>query len=521
MYILITFVVFFLSIAAIVALRLTRPGVSFTWLGAAGGGLLAWISVLLWQLGLPRQFTLGQWSPQTLFSASPQLLANPLSWLYALSLCGLAAAVILTSPARGAQVATASWLGTLALTSLGLVAVLVDNPIGLVLAWMAMDLTELALAVRSRPTAALSRSVVLAFSVRMAGIGFAVWASVFGTSSGLPFSLETAPPQAGIFLLVAAGLRLGVLPLHLVSLDDPSLRRGFGTVLRMTGAVTGLMVLSRIPSGSLDSRWLLPLLAIAALAALYAGWRWLFSSDELIGSPYWVIGMGALSLTASLSGNPAGATAWGVALILFGGISCLYSSKQTGFTRALAVLGVLMLAFPFTLTASGWQGVLPFSGLFLPLFLIAHAMLVAGYVRHILRPVEIQLAELPSWAQAVYPVGLGILVMTVLLAGLWGWPGALNAGQGPIGVVSLLLCAGILVVLRRVPQLSVTRSFRPVAFAGAGLGTWIGVIPRLIQWAYELTGDFLAYVSGLLEGDGGLLWTLLLLVLLSIFLRGR
>jgi hypothetical protein len=43
-----------------------------------------------------------------------------------------------------------------------------------------------------------------------------------------------------------------------------------------------------------------------------------------------------------------------------------------------------------------------------------------------------------------------------------------------------------------------------------------------LLWAlYRLTGRLFNYVSNLLEGDGGLLWTFLLLVLLASFLRGR
>src|SRR5260221_8702053 len=108
MVVLITFVLLLLSIAAIVALRLTRPGAPYTWLAAAAGVLFAWISILFWQFDLPWQFTLDEWSPQTLFRASPQLSASPLPWLYALSLSALAAAVILTSPARSMQTRVAS-----------------------------------------------------------------------------------------------------------------------------------------------------------------------------------------------------------------------------------------------------------------------------------------------------------------------------------------------------------------------------------------------------------------------------
>jgi hypothetical protein len=243
MFVFITFVLLLLSIVAVIALRLARPAVPYTWPAAVVGVLLAWVSVLFWQFDLPWQFTPWQESSPVLFGASPHFSATAFSWLYALSLTGLAAAVILTSPARGRQARLASWLGTLALTALGLLAVLVDNPIGLALTWMAIDLAELVLAMRTRLSPALSESAVLSFSLRLAGTGFVIWAAVLGASAGQSFLLEVAPAGVGGYLLLAAGLRLGVLPLHLVYRDEPSLRRGFGTVLRMTAAATSLLVL--------------------------------------------------------------------------------------------------------------------------------------------------------------------------------------------------------------------------------------------------------------------------------------
>jgi hypothetical protein len=56
------------------------------------------------------------------------------------------------------------------------------------------------------------------------------------------------------------------------------------------------------------------------LALLYGAWQWLSAPDELLARPYWLIGMGSLSLLAALRGSQAGSVAWGVGLILYGGL---------------------------------------------------------------------------------------------------------------------------------------------------------------------------------------------------------
>ncbi len=522
MFVLITLILLFLAVVTLVALRLIRPAASYAWLVAALGALLAWISVFFWQMDLPRNFLPGLWTPLTLFSASPLFLVDSFAWLYALSLTAQAVAVIWTAPARGIQFGQMAWAGALAMTALGLLAVLAGNLLTLVLVWTALDLTEIIYTLRNARTPELSERAVLSFSLRAVGTGFAQWASVISAVGGQAFSFAEMPAQAGIFLLLAVGLRLGVLPLHLTYRREPALRRGFGTSLRLTTAASSLVVLVRIPVSALEPNWALALLALTAIAAFYGSWKWFTARDELSARPYWLIGMGALSLAAALRGNSLGSAAWGAALLIFGGMSFLYSAKQIWFSRVLAGLGLALLGLPFTLTASGWQGDFPLEFVFWPLFLTAHAMLVAGYVRHTLRPVDTQWTELLRWAQAVYPLGLAVPVITLLVGGLWGWPGALTLGVWTVGLGTFLLSSLLVLVMLRLPALkpviapAETEQFHPSRFTVLQDG-----IASLFWGIYRLIGRLFTYVSNLLEGDGGLLWTLLLLVLLASFLRGR
>jgi hypothetical protein len=252
-----------------------------------------------------------------------------------------------------------------------LLSVLADNPLALVLVWTAIDLTEFFNTLRTSNSPSVSERTVVSFSIRAAGTGLVLWTSVVSAVNGQVFLFEKTPTQVGIFLLIAVGLRLGVLPLHLPYRSEPVLRRGFGTSLRLTAAATSLVLLARLPASALDVRYVPYLLGFVALAALYSAWKWLLASDEINGRPYWIIGMSALSIAAAIRGNSAGSAAWGVALLLFGGISFLYSARQVWFTRILAVLGILLFALPFTLTASGWLGEFPLPVLFWRLFVLS------------------------------------------------------------------------------------------------------------------------------------------------------
>lgn len=524
MYVLITLIILSLAISVMVGLRISQSATKYSWLTSTLGALLAWFSILAWQLDLPRRLIPSLWAPTSLFSTSPELLAEPYAWLYAISLAALAAAVVLTSPARAAtSVNPASWAGSLALLGLGLLTVLADNPLTIVLGWTAIDLTEFFNTLRASNSPSMSERTVVSFSIRAAGTWIALWASIISAANNQTFLFENTTPQTGIFLLMAVGLRLGVLPLHIAYRSEPVLRRGFGTVLRLMAAATSLILLARLPASALAGSFIRGpiLLFMVGAAALYGGWRWLQAPDELSGRPFWIIGMSALSLAAILRGNPTGSAAWGAALILFGGISFLYSARNKWITRLLAILGILLLALPFSITATAWGGSLPWPWLLWPIFLVAHLLLVAGYLRHLFRAEKTHFEELPTWAQSAYPSGLGVLALTTLLASIWGWPGARQIGTWPaaLALVSLGTLTGIAVW--RFRRFAPSETLAPSKSESSRFGDVLDRLTSAFWSVYLLLGKLLGLGASLLEGNGGLLWTLLLLVLFITFFRGH
>jgi len=114
-----------------------------------------------------------------------------------------------------------------------------------------------------------------------------------------------------------------------------------------------------------------------------------------------------------------------------------------------------------------------------------------------------------------------LLIVPLLLGGLWGWPGALSLGVWPAAVAGLVLTFSIVFAFLRLPQLADAGAPARVRLQPPRFMVLLMIFPRLAVWLVQLTGQLIMYVSTLLEGDGGLLWTLLLLVLLSTILRGR
>src|SRR5918994_7848565 len=247
MFILITVTTLLITAIVLLLVQFMAPNFRYNWLIATGGALLGWISILAWQVQMPVSLQFPAWQPELLFTQSPTFVGDGIAWTFALSLATLCLAIILTAAVRSNFPRPINWMGTLILTTLGILAVLADNPLTLVLLWSAIDISELIAQMRVVKDPGRSERTVTAFASRAAGIFVLLWADMVSVANGQALDFRSAPPQAGLYLVLAAGLRIGVLPLHLPYSAESSLRRGFGTGLGMISAASSLILLARIP----------------------------------------------------------------------------------------------------------------------------------------------------------------------------------------------------------------------------------------------------------------------------------
>jgi hypothetical protein len=255
----------------------------------------------------------------------------------------------------------------------------------------------------------------------------------------------------------------------------------------------------------------------ASFAALYGAWMWMRSPDELTGRPFWLIGLGSLAVTAALRANPIGATAWGCALILSGGALFLSSAQNKWVERALFIGVWGISSLPFSLTATVWADNREAFWFVLPLLLLAQAMLMAGFIRHIQRSsARTNFDDQPLWAKNVYPIGIVLILLTILILGFFGWSGTLQLGNWIAGIIASLLTLGLLWLTPRVRILNPVRAHwvRPTN------PTWLDFIYQALWNIYRQIGEASNALAKVLEGESGMMWTLLFLALfISFFIQ--
>jgi hypothetical protein len=514
MFIFSIILIFLFTSISLVVVKTAKLRYAIHWFIAAGGVLAAWLLISSTGFDLPQTLPLVGWQPENLFSLSPSLLIDRYSWSYAQALVTLLFAVILTDVVRGSDADwSSSWAACLVLTALGLFAVLSGNLITLLLAWMAIDIVELLLLLSKINQSSLREKVVVTFSARTISSVLVMVAVILSSSQSQDLTFTNVPLEAGAILLLAAGFRLGVIPIHIPSFQSFPLNPGMGTILRMVSAAAGLILLVRtapvLPSSNLTTIFV----GLAALAVVYSGITWLFAKNEIEGRPAWIVGMASLSFASATQGQALASLSWGLSALLGGGLLFLFS-KRNQWLIWIPLTGLIAIStLPFT---PNWNGAMvfsqPFTIFYVPL-LFGQVLILLGYARHVLRPqAELEVPE--RWSQFIYPLGLLFLLGTLFWLGLLISPPiqTIPLHAWFTGVVGLGLAAFLF-----------TRS-----------GDWKDIPPDWVvlinsvlsfQWLYRSiwalyrsTTRILGVFTRFLEGEGGVLWAILLIGLLFILL---
>jgi hypothetical protein len=505
------FFIYLLAVFVMLVIRLLRADFAYHWLIATIGAFIALPMVFIIGTQLPQTDSLISWKPEILFPSSLILTADRISWPYAVGLITLVLAMMLTEVARATESLWSAWAAGLSLGALGVFAVFAGNPLTLLLAWTAIDLVELSILLAQTIPNAMRERLVVAFSVRILGSGMLLAAVLLTSSVGLDWTFANIPSSAALLLLMAIGMRLGVLPAYMPMLKESSSRRGLGSIVHLVPAVACLALLNRTAFVVESSTMVTVLLVFVGLTIIYAGGSWIFASDELDGAPAWILGMASLSAAAAMLAQPIASQAWGMAVLLPGGL-IFYTSVLERRMLWLLLLGLLGIsALPFT---PAWNGALMYAApynIVMVVFIIAQVLFMVGYVRHALRTRE-GLAGVERWVWLIYPLGLALLPLLHFLYGWWAFIGFDNLLPSSwwLGVIALLLTALIVGLTRFGPKISLER------------------VPALetvfsLQWLYRLVWiifraveNVIQFSTTVLEGEGGLLWTFLMLVVLFL-----
>ncbi|MCJ7622118.1 MAG: hypothetical protein MUO76_01350 [Anaerolineaceae bacterium] len=527
MYILLPVFVLVISGLVILIFNQLRPNFGYSWLISLGAAIITWILIFIMRWRSPDPIVLLGWNPIDEMTSFLVFHLDLISWPYAFSIATLILAGLLTSAARlESDTGPKVWVASLIVSGSGLLAILAGSPTTLILAWTIIDLEELFIILGSVREEKMIRQAIFSFSVRVVGTMLVVIAMVYSRSHGRLLNLVEVLPDESIYLLIAVALRLGLVPIHLPYTKAFKYRRELGTMLRLVGPASGLTVLGHLSIPVLAVQWMPYLSLFIAMGVIYNAVRWLTEEDELTARPYWIVSITGMAVMCVLNGQNASSVVWGAAMILVGGVAFLYSARHPQIQYIPLLAGLGFAGFPFSPTSSGWKGLIVGSIDFVEVIIIlAHFILMVGMLRHFVKPDDTY-PGLDGWVRVVYPIGLLTLVLSHWLIGAWGWHGSYSAGFWWISLIQLVLISLGVYLVNRYKLITDNK--------GIVLG-WLSVFNKnlgsplsklfglnwlygILLFVYGLLQKVVVILTTVLEGEGGVLWALLLLTLLISFI---
>lgn len=520
----------FLGSLILVIAHSYRTNTARSWMIAMTTALITWIASFVMRLYLPSELELLKWFPGTKFEESLGLVVDYINWPYMVAVLSICVAALLTDTTRAEPGITPySWSQTLSITALNLIAILAANPLTMAIAWMITDLVELFVLLRLSKAAELGSKIVSLFTIRIFSTFMLITATSIAWQGQAFAGFDIMQPNASLFFLIAAGLRLGVFPLNLPILDSPELRWGAGTLFRLTPAASALVLIAHLPAGLLvfNQNLLNVVQVFTLIAAFYSSLMWLTRKTNFEGRLYWMVAFSAFAIQSALNGHSEASRVWGLGLLLSGSLLFLFNPpiRRIRFLPLLGLLGFIGL--PYTLAASGWEGLLPDTFNFTSVIMIlTHAFLVLGYVRYIIGA-DSTITGLEKYARITFPLGLVSLIQTILVLGLIGWPAVLTVGnlRGSLASLAIVLL-GILIGWRFGFRMETDVLSRKIPFFRLFLIIFnflrqalsLSWVSGLVNRFYNSTSGLVAFFSQIFEGDGGILWSVVFLLVLSILL---
>ncbi len=501
------FLVLISTAAMIAVLGILRPRFVYHWLLAAVGVISAWVLMWLTMARVPVVIGVLEGNYQGLSLPTLSFRIDEIAWPLGLAVVTLTLAVIFTDASRAAETSWIVWAGDLGLSAVGLTAVMAGNISTMLLAWTIVDLIELGILLRQLDREEMRRRAFIFFAMNLLGTMIVLAAIISAGSGGVRMNLDRIPSEAVVYLILAVGLRMGVFPLQVAFLPGVHHQRGQGTLLRLIPPIVSVALLARVSVVEVSATWRVILLFSAALASVYGGVAWARAEDEIDGRLFWIIGVAGLCFASAVQGQQGAVLAWGLALLYPSGALFLSSVRN----KLMLPIGILSLfafsALPFSPTYAGLRMYQPVQ-LFLLFLPLAHLLLIGGYVRFMRRETE-PLSGVEPWVRVIYITGLALLPTTYIVSVFVG-PRIMVAGGIPIWplLVELgIVAVGVVAYWRKwhIPDTVFDWLDRIFSLA------WIEFV---VRWIFNAMARIAQLVTEMLEGDGGILWTLLFLVML-------
>jgi hypothetical protein len=359
------------------------------------------------------------------------------------------------------------------------------------------------------------------FIIKFAGSILLIFATAQISGKGESLYLANIPAASSTLVFLAALLHSGIFPLNIIKnrkIDHQSVLDLLSFLLPL---FSSLNLITYLPNNQLS--FIVGLISsVAALAAIiYFALLWLKARDELEALCQFALSFSAFAAYCFLTKTQNTLQDWFIILILYCPWMLLHDRRGRATNFFPIILLVLISGLPFSLTSYGSSG-FSVSEFSIPVLvaILFHILFLVGYVRFIFLP-KGEFDELESSSQMVYFIGLFITILS-LGALIFRTMGSLSDEISGIwaGLFIAIVVLGFFLWNRsrnkplfsenQLNKLDSARAEKILTFA------WLfNVTDTIMSWCRPLVTGF----SQLLEGEGGVIWSMVLLAMLVTLLK--
>ena len=511
--------VFLLILAAVLAffLQTRKIRTAYIWISITILSLLVWLVLIVVPPGRILPFNINNWYQIGNFSTVLTFSFNEVNWPLIFSLAAFNLAFFLSAVVRlDIRSDLRFWIIQLILTGLAMLAVLAGNLWTLLIMWTALDVTAFFYYYQVSKSA-YTIQIFRVMIIKSIGSIFLVWFIAQSVQGGINPSLRDLPSSASLALFAAAFLHSGVLP---ISAKREKIQTESDRIIQVAYKTINFVVsFSLVPYLVQPGFSGLPLIITKIIAlgvVLFSARLWAQSAAADTHENIFLFCLSGFFFIHFLSGLHSASAH----LLLFALFSILWMTIYTHRAKTLFIFyGIflfLISGLPFSIFSLGTRGLLVQGVGVEQIFLLAaFVLLLTGCGRRILIDQK-DFHDLEPWFQAVYLSALFVFSFSQIIVVINQFTSLQDEMRMSwLGLGSSLASVILYLLIRHRRQ--------PVRTAGVNLleVTHGGIAIFSMNWLFRITaflrdkvGRLITAFSLLLEGEGGVLWALVFLILM-------
>jgi hypothetical protein len=511
----------FLSAAiAVVVLQYVPKGTGIAWLISVLGSISAWVLVLVIKSRLPYSFSTSLFLNLGVESVLPAFQFDIINWPFVLSICGLVVGALMVSSARiGVDSNCWEWAGILLLGALGISGCLSANILTAVVILGLFDLVDVTIILltgesKENINESLKNAVWRLISLVLFMTAFAWQMSQTGAAD----DWKTLLPGPGYVILAGCMLRMTLIPSTKITGNPRKSTNGLYVTRFIVGFLMSTALVIQLPFHSGESIWKNVLLIYLFIISLISTFM-IIRNRENEQTLFWQIFAGSLVCAEYLYGFSAAGifftiTAAVISQVLILNYPVSRYSKGIGFFALLGFSGL-----PFTPNNTGlagfnWNGQIP--GF---LFLFPAIIAFFAFIRNLLNKTSKTNPDEERWAGFLSPTGLIFPIITPWIISLNWLPDRFVMNVSIQALIVSFAGTGLF--------LAELFHFMNIDALNARINSMTGIIKQRASVltsksniSFELDIQRPAhFLTELFEGDGGILWAILCLVLVITIIQ--